>query len=63
MGMQIDGISFTVDSEEELADLLEELRDLWDVVEAGALEVGPALRAALTSVYAAAELRLSGVTV
>ena len=61
--MKIEGISFTVDSEEELVDLLEELRDLWDVVEEGQAEVGPALLAALRSIYAAAESRLTGAPV
>jgi hypothetical protein len=59
MDMQIDGISFTVDSEEELADLQEELRALWEAADAGELDLGPAARSLLLNAYFAAEARLA----
>jgi hypothetical protein len=40
MDMHIDGISFMVDSDDELADLQEELRELWEAADAGDFDLG-----------------------
>lgn len=41
-------ISVSYDSRAELVDALEELRELWDSFEDGAVDLGPALRAVLS---------------
>jgi hypothetical protein len=61
MDMHIDGISFMVDSDDALADLQEELRELWEAADAGEFDLGPAARSLLTSAYFAAEARLAAL--
>jgi hypothetical protein len=47
-------ISVSYDSPAELVDALEELRELWDTFEDGAVDLGPILRAVLREWAAAA---------